>query len=366
MVSVVLILGFYQKRISKICFYVSLLVLLILSAFRSLSMGLTDSIVYKDYFDACYNISYFSFNDFSNFKILYILLNSLIKTFTADFLCFQIIYNCICFIILIYLFNSLKLSNREKCALLFVYLCYRFIWNEWVVLRQNIAVLIFWLMFIRFWKNLNNCCERFVRYCDIVILIFIPYLFHSSGIVNIALIPVLLLLSKLNDKERIFITLTASIFIFCTSSFFDKFIIGVLMESVDERYSMYLNRDSEAINAISLIFKIVTYIIYYYILSYCKDINNCKERNTRLFISCLTSVYIILSSFNNSLIMRMSEYYAIGFYLMMVFVITHSFRYGLCGKLIRGGYFFGLMIILFHFCLVTDGGIYMEYSFYEH
>ena len=143
-VATFIFLGYFYKK-DKLWYIFSLLLLFCFSAFRDLSLGGWDAEFYSDYYHFVPPLT--EFNGFQGeYEIGYTLFNSFLKMFSGNYAFFQIVYTAVTLFLLHIVINKLEFNDSEKCLFLFVYFCYRYIWNTWVLLRQNFANLIVWML----------------------------------------------------------------------------------------------------------------------------------------------------------------------------------------------------------------------------
>lgn len=110
-----------------------------------------------------------------NYMPLWVILNSAIKTVVDDFVALQLIVSLV---VNIATFHVVKNESRQKFAVVFVYALLQYLYFNCEVLREAIAVSIFYIAFYCLVK------KDYIKY---YILITISFLFHDSSIIYFVL-----------------------------------------------------------------------------------------------------------------------------------------------------------------------------------
>lgn len=344
--ALVVLIGACSKQAEKVYKW-SLLGLFILTGFRNPDLGLTDTIIYQRMFatiPALDNIVGYN----SIYAWGYTLLNAFVKLFTDKFWVYQIIYAAIVIGIIYIIVEQLELESKEKCLFLFSYFCYRYIWNTWVILRQNLAVIIFWLLMILEYKEKDKKKKIILIVCSILI----PACFHSSAWVNTIILLVMFGLSKIKTsiKSKVIPILGIVLYLF-GGEIYGK-LLYFMQNVIDSRYFMY-STETNTTNSINFIVRLVFYL--FFIWKY--NINN----NTRnKFVLDMMEMMFLIGSINAELVTRMYEYYAIGLYAGMAGILQSFAKKN--RFLVLMVYGCGMIIILARFLLITDGGVLANYS----
>ena len=368
-IATILFIGvFARQNQSKIIYYTGLLCLFIITAFRDPSLGGWDAIIYQRFYQAVPMLSELT-NHSQPYAIGYTFLNSLIKSMGCNYIGFQIIYSLISLILLELVIRALELSDNQKCLFLFSYFCYRFIWNTWVTYRQNIANLIFWLFLTLLYKEIQNWQEKKeikgetktttysskIRITYLMVLtVLCPSLFHSSGLVNIIVLPIILLLPKISNRKKTIWVPIISLALYFFGTPLYSYLITLLNRFVDSRYSMYGIAVTASSNTINYFFRLAFFLI----LSIRSE--SASHRFNQLFFDLMT-VMVIVGSINAELVTRMYEFYALGLYASMSLFLDN---FTINSRKMAGVLFYiAMLIILVRFVLITDNGLYNHYFF---
>ena len=348
-----MLIGSYSRH-AKFFYLLSLLSLFIISAFRDPAMA-GDFPNYERIFKESPLLGeFFSYGpeSLSEYTIGYVLLNSLAKSFINDYYFFQVVHSFVGISLLWLVIHRLNLSYKEKCYLLLSIFCFIFIWYFWNILRQNVANLLFWLFLIWYYKkqpsyNLKNWILIF---CGI----FIPSLFHSSGLINFVLFPLMLLVGKLTPKTRLKVIVPISISVYVLSSYVIGPLLSVMVNVIAPRYDMYTGAAAGNGNIINYSLKLLFLILFSY------HYNKENYPYKKMVLDTLTMV-VLISSVNQELLNRVYEYYAIGLYMSFCFV-SHYFR-RLDKNLVSLVFAIGLIIIFIRFIHISCDGGFLEYKF---
>lgn len=354
-----------KEEESKVIFYTSYIALFLLTVLRDYySLGGLDVFVYRKFYDSVPYISeLFSYEKsrlYNNFTIGYTAFNSIIKTLGGTFVTFQFAYTIIVFALLLSIIDSLNFNYKQKCLFLFSYFCFKFLWNTWVIYRQNIANLFFWYFLIRLYKKAKvrknkKKPKSFNIFFYFILAIIIPPLFHSSGWVNIVMIPVIFMLQKVRKSMKlVFILPILSILLFYFgSSLYSNLASAIIY--IDSRYSMYGTNIKQSSNVVNFFFRFVCFIFFSIRMKY------SKNQLMPLFISTM-SVVLILGSINAELMTRMYEYYAIGLYGNMGLFLENFEKHSKIPALLI--YSVVMLIIFVRFLFIGLGGSLLNYRFW--
>lgn len=299
--SIVFWIGY--KNNTKKSYIFCLIVLFSFTAFRYKYFGGTDSYIYNSYFQN--SVSFEGIFNNNVYGVGYAFLNWIVRAFTDNYYVFQIIYAAITIVLLDIVLRELDYSWGELCVVLFTYLCLRFIYNEWVALRQNIANLIFWFVLLRFYKL--NPEERKKHIIPSILILASTYLFHTSSIVAIILFVGVYAMEKIPFNRKVFLVPLLSIGLRLFGDRLFATIISFMVTRVSDRYMMYINSDSLSSNAIYFILRLLFFVIY------CYGYHSNNSRNKESVLNIM-SVMIIVSSLDFQIISRVFEYFAIGLY----------------------------------------------------
>lgn len=319
------------------------LLLFFLSAFRHISTGGYDAGAYLAFYNRVPDIFNLSGFD-SQYQIGYTLLNSLVKTITNsnDYYWFQFFYTVVTFILLWLVLEELTITDSERLLLLFAYFCYKFMWYEWGTCRQNIADLFFWLYALRLGK-----CDRSDIGKKIILLLkllIIPYLFHSSAVLNVVFLPIMFIIGKFSIKTRTIITLIASVILFFIGEKIVAPVLDIMITNVDDRYMMYMSKltDLQSSNIVNTFLRLGFFLFYAFVF----DRIELQEKNT---IFNFLMMMVMIGSVDLDGVGRIYEYYAIGLYTTMA-IVLRAFRRDNGSKLVALLLFFiGFEIIMIRF-----------------
>jgi hypothetical protein len=292
---------FIPKKYSKYYFRVSYILLFIFTAFRNINIGGTDAMNYQNFF---YNIVP-RFNNLSqynyDYEYGYMFVNSILKSIFNNYLFYQVIYTFITLYLLKKVILALNYDHIEMSLFLFVYFTYQYLWNNFVLLRQNIALLLFWLALLYLYD------KRLKGY----ILIGISSLFHRSSILNLIFFEILRVMEKIKKEKRLFIAVLLSTIFFIFSEEIFLNMTNVLSSILGERISRYSgSSDYGNINYINYVLKWIFVLLFY--LGY--DIINNNKKALLLNTSLIA---VILSSINIEIFDRFAEYFVFSIYLLI-------------------------------------------------
>lgn len=191
--------------------YILLLIFFILYVGFRKDLGGSDYFVYKAYFNAVpvpWKLGSFSY--FIHYRYFYKLLNSIVKIFTDQFFWFTLV---IAIITLTILFKQTYKYLMYPFFGMIFYLYKTFFFTNFVVLRQSIAMMIFFIAI----KYIID--RKFYKY---VLIMLIATLFHTSAIL---LLPMYFInrinLAKFNPAKLVIISFIAG--------FVSKYILEALL-----------------------------------------------------------------------------------------------------------------------------------------
>lgn len=302
-IATFLYLGFFiSEKIQEIYYKISIAILFLFTAFRDISLGGTDAFAYQSFF--YYKVPLLSdiLNYDYDFEFGYALLNSAIKTIVNDYRFYQIIYCTLSTILLCIVIKKLELNKQERNLFLFVYFCYRYMWNVFVLLRQNIATLIIWIILLAF-------LDKPIKYYFNAV---ITYFFHSSSVVNLINYPILKKMKNINKKILLIITICISVvFLIFSKSIFNSLTL-FLIQITGPRYGKYF-LDEQLTQG----FNVFNYAIkWFFVLLFYFNYEKIKYYNRRNILN-ISFIVLVLSSINTAIVNRMVEYYMIAIYVMI-------------------------------------------------
>lgn len=361
-VAVLLILGTFDLKRSKLLYRIDMIVLFAFTAFRDANLGGTDAYYYQKFYNSVPVITHLSGFD-SPYGFGYTLISSIAKTISDDYICFQVIYAACTVVLLHFIIKELGLKYNERCLFLFSFYCYRFLWSFWVTLRQNFANLFFWLLVIKLYKLYQENQKRIKKNAllsrtkfDVLLVLTVglPVLFHTSAYMNIILVPVLFALRKVKTRYKMTVVPLASMALYLFGGkLMGNFIrIAAL---IDQRYAGYVNRENSNANVVNYVFRLLFFCLYCYFFE--KNDSNLKE-----FVMDSSIILVLLGSINSGLMMRCYELYGIGMYAGMAYFPRYFKKSSI--RLAMIIYIIGMLFIFIRYLIVMDSGAYLPYKFY--
>ena len=235
----ILLLGSYSKN-ARPFYVITFFLIFVISAFREPSMS-GDFANYERIFNSSpFLKDFFSYGaeSLSQYTVGYVFLNSMVKTLANDYRFFQIFHSFLGLLLLGVALSKLNLKSKDKCYILLTIFCFSFIWYFWNILRQNLANLLFWLFVIWYYKKSPHYCLK----TWIIILggIFIPSLFHSSGLINFVLFPLMILVGRIPPIARLRIIVPLSIAVYFLSSYLMAPLLSIMINLIGPRYELYV------------------------------------------------------------------------------------------------------------------------------
>lgn len=351
-VAFILFMGTFTKQ-AKWFYYLGVLFLWTMMAFRHIDMGGFDAVFYQKFFDEVPPI-WSLYNYDSNYTWAYTLLNSLVKTLSDQYIVYQIIYSIIAFSILCHLLDKTALNYKEKCLFILFFYCFRYMWDMWVILRQNMADLIFWsFSFVLYdlWKN-HKENKTVMKICCICLAILLPAGFHSSGWLNLLILPLLYYMQKINVETKTIVIILVSLLLYyiLSPSFGD---ILNIISMLDTRYNMYANSDSSG-NFIYYIFRLAVFVIF--AINYQRISYQYKD-----YFFDMMGLMVLVGSINAPIIVRFVDYYAIGLYGLGACIPS---LFAPSNRLpVLAVYGILLVGLLYRFLLIFDEGVFLDYRF---
>ena len=349
-IAVILFMGTFTKQ-AKWFYYSGVALLWMMMAFRHIDMGGFDALFYQKFFDEVPPI-WEVYNYDSNYTWAYTLLNSFVKILSDQYIVYQIIYSTIAFAILCKLLDKSLLNYKEKCLFMLFFYCFRYMWDMWVILRQNMADLIFWMfsfVLYNLWRNYKNN-KTAMKALLICFAVLLPAGFHSSGWVNLLVLPLLYYMQKINVKTKtvVITVVSISLYFILSPSFVE--ILNVI-SMIDTRYSMYANNDSSG-NTMYYILRLVFFI--FFACNYQRLSHRYKD-----YFFDMMGIMVIVGSINAPIIVRFVDYYAIGLYGLGACLPSLFAPSSRLPVLVVYGIL--LVCLLYRFLLVFDDGAFLDY-----
>lgn len=348
-IATIIFWGAYTKN-PRFYYLFGFFLIFLISAFRDISLGGFDATNYERIFkDTPGLLDLTNENLLTDYSIGYILFNSAIRSFSEDYRLFQFAYVTITMLLLFLTIEKLKLSNKEKCILLFSFFCFKFLWFEWVLLRQNFANILFWYNIVSFYNSNKFKQKIFYFACSLIL----PPLFHTSAFINILLLPTMFIMERRSIDTKKFLVPILSIVIYVASSVLVSYLFPYMVLLGGDRYDNYSESISLEMGNGNLINYLLRFFFYFvFITNYFRD----KNRNREFVMSTMLMV-ILIGSVNFSSVNRMYEYYAIGLYLCQS-AILRIYRH----PAVRVLYWAGMLVILGRFLTIGVEGSFLNYS----
>lgn len=273
----------------------------------------TDSIRYEVYFVRDYPPIYdLESSDFENsrFSPFYIILNSIVKTFTSDFMVFQFVHATIVCTTIVLFF---KKNPRHFFLAMTLFCVFLYLTLLTEVLRESLAVCVF-LWSWTYFKNRNWILWYAMS--------FIAVMFHTSAVMMFVLplicVPGIRQLF-IFGKRTIVVCVVVGIIGVAVQMMFFKYVQAIaITENLAERAEVYSKSELGVsnLNVNGIFGQIVRYIAYpvialYYIHKAHRQLNNSKESGSFDNIEAFTlmCVYIAIMSMSISIIERYTNYF---------------------------------------------------------
>ena len=273
------------------CFY-TLLALLV--AFRY-GVGV-DTSNYMAAYDEVPPINNLEIEDFIRFRFqpFYLIINSLCKYMTDNFVLLQI-FQSILFYHSLYLL--LKKLNLRKFYILFIFYTYMYFSSGMAAMRESFA-----LAFCMYGLN-YYLCSKWIKY---YILVFIGFMFHTGAIIFF-IFPFYKLFKKRNLRNYL-LFIIGCCFAFSLITILQNLLGNLIADGSISRYSL----NGGSINKINTIRNI---IILWIIYMFC--IKSKKAHNTySMDIILLGATYVVMDLFSGSflpILFRFSSHFFIFF-----------------------------------------------------
>jgi len=348
-------LGAFIKQ-NKWIYRFAIAFLFIFSAFRSFAFGGADSFYYQVFFRNVPVMNELSIDYLLNgvYGPGFILLTSFAKTIYNDYLFFQIVLSAFSIFLLDKVVKRVPAEEDDytlRIQFLLCYFCYRFIYNNWISLRQNIANLIIWLVLLSIHKQTSK-----KGYIKLMLLVLIASQFHSTALINIILIPIIFLLQKIDRKKKVLVVIPMSMLLLLFSDKVFLVVLNVFTQFVDSRYEHYsLGTGS---NFVNFAVRIISLLILYMRMDGIKD-----EKKEVMFDTLLAMS--LIGSINVSIVYRFYEYFGIGLYYTLANIPRMFNKSRSSYTIAYLALIFAMIVILTRFCITMDSGLYLNYHFFN-
>lgn len=331
----VIIFWYGYKTETKRAYLLCLILLFVFTAFRYKYFGGTDSYIYTAYFSTSNSISDVFVGN--KYGAGFALINWIVRLCSSNYYVFQVVYAALTIWLLHKVLNELDISWGEKALLLFTYLCLRFIYDEWVMLRQNVADLIIWLAMIRFLKK--DTADRIKYVLPMMLWIGVAYSFHTSALVVGIVIPVILLIERIPFHLKAFGVPLATLLMYFFGKPLFAPVVNFMTVYISDRYAGYADPEALESNAIYLILRLLIFAVFCYSYQW-------NESNTKSVVLDIMSAMLIISGLNFQIISRFMEFFAIGLYAASG-QFFYTFNANKNSKQMAEVIFFVCMIIVF-------------------
>lgn len=336
----------YSKQVYKI----GLFMLFVLTAFRNTDLGGSDTYIYQQFFDEVPKLNKVIGFEAYGFPVGYTVFNSIVKQFSDQYIIFQVVYAAVSLILLNLVIKKMEFGERENCFFVFSYFCFHFIWNNWVIYRQNLADLLFWFFVISIYRSRT---EKFKKKIFLVLAaIVVPPLFHSSAWANVILLPMMYIVGKWKDEKKQLWVPIVSLVIYVLGNPLYQLLIDIMATYVNPSYANYGATES---NFINYVLRLVFFVLFAWHYS-------AEQHPQRKLILDTTLMMVLIGSFNAVATTRMYEYFAIGLYSCMTFIL-HYFS-GESRRMVAVIYWGAMLFILCRYVVYFDDGLFMDYSFF--
>lgn len=342
----------------KVCFRIGFISLFFCVLLRNQRLGGYDITSYQRFFESTPALTGFT-KEFWNYHGLfdygwgYGLLNSFSKTIWDNYFSFQIVDTLLVFLLLYYVLRKLEMDYQERCLFMFVYFCTKFLWFYFVLLRQNIADLLVWIVIIR--CNSERIRKKRSILSD-VILIFIASLFHSTAILNIGFYLVYLALWYIrNDQLKVYFTYIMSIAVYFLTSIIIPLVPKLLGAVAGERYGSV---DYTMFGTSNILNYFLRFAYLYLIYKFGKT----NDDNNREMSLNATIMAVLLGSVNTSYSYRILEYFAVGYYSGMAKMRTSLRRWG---NVAIFAFYFVFIAMLAQYIIVNKPLLINNYTIYD-
>lgn len=350
LVAIILLIGGMSKQ-KKITYQVGFAMLFLLTALRDPKLAGSDYYAYSGHFAATPSLLEGKNIQDGYYEVGFNLFYALVKIFSNKYIFFQIAYSVFVFLLMYLVIRELQLTGGQKCLFLFSFFCFHFIWDTWVILRQNIADWIYWLLLILIYKCPCNRKKR--KNILIVLAVLLPILFHSTAKLNIVLLPVMLMVSKVSSKKRLICVPIISLFLFIAGDKLYNFAVSLVLPYMRWDFAKYTMTESNSTNFFIRLALFVLFAWHY----------EAEDHPQKQLILDTFTMMVLIGSFNNVVTTRMYEYYAIGMYSSMALVLNSFEKQSkIIAYLLYG---VAMIIILMRFVMTFDDGqAFMNYSLF--
>ena len=325
----------------KLLWWIVMLVVLILISGMRYKMG-TDSIKYENYYNWMHSITELKPADFQNtrFAPLYIILSSLCRTISSDFILLQFV---LAIIVNTTIFYFLWNNSRHPYMAALLYLFFLYINLNMEVLRESLAVSVFLWSWPSFYKR------KWIKYYMYCVL---GFFFHISSLVMIFLpmlqIPFIkrLLLPGMHTLIMVPLILIGSFV--ANYYFFDIIQLIAITDNMANRAEFYSGtrlsgNTLNILGSLMLMFKYAIYpLVALYFLRKLKADSSPKMEQIQ--VMTMVSLYVGLVTIGITMFLRFNNYF-----LFFPFVVISDWTYSYLTfkkKLVRFSFVQWIIILL--------------------
>lgn len=347
LIATILFCGYFSKK-PKEYYILSMLLLFVFTAFRDVALGDYNNVHYMLAFDSVDTLDKFSLSNKYKYGYEkgYMFLNSVCKSIVNDFRFFQVIYTGIAILLLNAVIKRLRLSDKQKNLFLFTYFCMRFVINNFIILRQNIAVLLIWLIIL---SDKTKIKKK-------IVYIIGTMLFHVTSIFNVVFLFVEKIMEKFTRKRILYSCLILSVITLVAGNKLCTILINLIVAVAGNKFSTYLNGiGKENINFIYYLMRIVMFVCLYRYYDRYK-----YGKKEKLF--AISAFAVVLGSINNAIFTRFMEYFMLGLYVTIP--LTVEIFDSVNRRIVLCLLYVAMVIILARSVLIFGNGYLLNYRFF--
>lgn len=295
--------GKEQGRVLWFC--IALLAFIMIAGLRY-RLG-TDSIRYERYFERCPDLMNLSPNNFANtrFSPLYILLESIIKTFTDQFIVFQVVHATIVnFVLFFFIYKN---TSKIFFAITLYFFTLYFSLNM-EVLRESLAVVVFLLA----WPSFRDG-----KWLSWYALSLVGFLFHTSAffmfLLPLIVVPGIRSIFVFGKRTILVCIVIFAILFVIRDRFFHYVQAAAMLENVAERATVYTKSElaTSSMNIFGIIGNTLRFVIYPFVAIYfLKNTHNPRfAPNSRFMSFILMSAYVGIAAMIIPIFYRYNNYF---------------------------------------------------------
>lgn len=328
----------------------ALFILMMIAGTRDFFDYNTDAHAYKAIYDATPSLFNFNINSLlANYEIGYIIINSIFKTLDCSFNVFCLCNNIFFFIAM---YIGLKDYIKDNFIFIFFFLYKYFIYNNFVSMRQSIAIAIFFLIF----KYIEK--KDFKKYLFFSIC---AGLIHSSAFI---LIPVYFI-NKINLNKQLFrlfgICLVPGIIFNILHinllSPFENILINLPYINLEKVSSL----TSKSLESISLIHSLEFFVIfgivaYFYNVSF-------SNKQMKVILCIFLVMGLIVTYFSGvSILTRVKDYFVFTYPILLGKIVYDLPKRNKNRIVMKNTIILYCILCFIRYLLLFNSGAYFNYS----